>query len=418
MRIVVDNSGYGLSNLGDISMLQAAVRRLTSIWPDAHVQVLTGTPERLRRFCPEAHPLVIPRLALWLRLRDSFRIFGSQLDAMPRLAREFLARQSPTPTEEQELVLFGRSNWDGHIEAVHHADLVVATGGGYINDMFRTHAASVMETLKVAQGVQVPTAILSNGFDPIKHPALVKKARAVLPAVNLIACREGVTGPDVLRELGVPEERIVVTGDDAVELAYNARTPQPGANIAVNIRLAWYAGIDDAMIDTLRDAIRDAAARYQAELLPVPISLADPSDVQSLRRFLRPLAPHSDGGNVIDTPEKAIRRIGECRVVIAGSYHAAVFALSQGVPVVALAKAAYYKRKFEGVSAQFPGGCIVTSMDHPHLYQTLTTAIDDLWTNAETLRPQLLAHARQQIELGWSAYQQLRAIVEGEPKLS
>ena len=45
-----------------------------------------------------------------------------------------------------------------------------------------------------------------------------------------------------------------------------------------------------------------------------------------------------------------IERVGECRVVVTGSYHGAVFALAQGIPVVALVKSPYYVNKMAGLA--------------------------------------------------------------------
>ena len=40
--------------------------------------------------------------------------------------------------------------------------------------------------------------------------------------------------------------------------------------------------------------------------------------------------------------EQVVRMAGRCRTVFTGSYHAAVFALAQGTPVVAIAASPYY----------------------------------------------------------------------------
>src|SRR5258708_3812766 len=59
MRIVVENSAYALQNFGDIAMLQVAVRRFQQMWPDAQIDVLTFSEERLQRFCPGTRALLM-----------------------------------------------------------------------------------------------------------------------------------------------------------------------------------------------------------------------------------------------------------------------------------------------------------------------------------------------------------------------
>jgi hypothetical protein len=41
MRLLVEPSGYVTRNLGDASMMTIALERLSDLWPDARVQVLT-----------------------------------------------------------------------------------------------------------------------------------------------------------------------------------------------------------------------------------------------------------------------------------------------------------------------------------------------------------------------------------------
>jgi colanic acid/amylovoran biosynthesis protein len=52
MRILVDQSGYDLLNIGDVAMLQSCVTRLRRLWPDAEIMVVCHSPERLASYCP------------------------------------------------------------------------------------------------------------------------------------------------------------------------------------------------------------------------------------------------------------------------------------------------------------------------------------------------------------------------------
>jgi polysaccharide pyruvyl transferase WcaK-like protein len=46
VRILVDQSGYDLLNLGDVAMLQSCVARLQMQWPDAEILVITHASAR------------------------------------------------------------------------------------------------------------------------------------------------------------------------------------------------------------------------------------------------------------------------------------------------------------------------------------------------------------------------------------
>ena len=152
-----------------------------------------------------------------------------------------------------------------------------------------------------------------------------------------------------------------MTGDDAVELAFSAlggrtRPASDASKIGVNVRVAAYAEIESDMLSVLREALAAAARAHDARLTPIPIAHhGGGMDVATLRGLLAGLGD-ADGGASLDTPQLVIDRIGECRVVVTGSYHGAVFALAQGIPVVALVKSTYYANKMMGLAQQFGFG--------------------------------------------------------------
>ena len=112
-------------------------------------------------------------------------------------------------------------------------------------------------------------------------------------------------------------------------------------------------------------------------------------------------------------PVETIRLAGKCRVVVAGAYHSAVFALAQGIPAVGIVKSLEYRNKFHGLRDEFGCGCEIVSLESRDFEFDLGQAIDRLWQNAEELRPQLLKAAESQIELATEGYERLRAVVSG-----
>jgi hypothetical protein len=152
--------------------------------------------------------------------------------------------------------------------------------------------------------------------------------------------------------------------------------------------------------------LRDAAARRGAELRPLPISLyPHEADGDSLRHVF-------DGnGRAPATPPEAIAQAGGCRMVVAGSYHSAVFALGQGIPVVAVSANPYYEAKLAGLADLFPGGCRVVATSGPDFGARLGAAVDETWELADTIAPELLAAAGRQIRAGQDAYARFQELV-------
>ena len=109
-----------------------------------------------------------------------------------------------------------------------------------------------------------------------------------------------------------------------------------------------------------------------------------------------------------------IEQTARCRVVVTGAYHAAVFALAQGIPVVCLSNSPYYQTKFEGLEDLFGRGCAIVGLSDPDLRGRLTIAIERAWDSAEAVRSPLLQSARSQIERSQTAYQRVKTLLQSE----
>ena len=413
MRIFVDNSGYGLCNMGDVAMLEVALQRLSDLFPSAHFDVLTVRPQNLAAIWPGARAVPGRGRTLFLangtlagqKLRQRF----PHLEEKVRLGSPAIALKTITLKKR----LLGRG---GEVREMHEfkrmfdqADLVVCTGGGFINDAFGGHARCILELLHLGARAGKPTALLGQGIGPLEKPELRAQFGTWLPAINLVTLREARTGVPLLKELGYPQENTVVTGDDAVELAHGLAPAKLGAALGLNVRVAAYAGVEGDALAPMRTVFERAAQNFGTPLLPVPISrCSDGDDAQALLQLL-PESPIEVGA--LQTPRAIIEQVGRCRVVVTGSYHAGVFALSQGVSVVALSNSAYYDDKFLGLAEQFGGGCEMVSLDKPDFPQTLQNAIDRAWQNAPAQRAALLEAAARQIQAGRAAYERLRTLI-------
>jgi len=280
---------------------------------------------------------------------------------------------------------------------------------GGLNDAFADSACPLLDELEFALQAGVPVVAFGQGVGPITNPELLARARSVLPRLTMISLREGYTGLPLLESFGVSRDRIYVTGDDAIELAYRLRPDVLGGGIGINLRLAGYAETGEDMVDKLREPLLHAVQSLNSILVPVPISLyhAD-SDVNSTSRIL---GGQNYGSRApIETPEDVIHQIGQCRVVVTGSYHGGVFALAQGIPVIGLVHSPYYEQKFTGLQQQFPGGCRILDFRRPVKPVEIQDAIHSAWKSAEQVRESLLSVAARQVELGRAAYQAARRL--------
>jgi colanic acid/amylovoran biosynthesis protein len=285
---------------------------------------------------------------------------------------------------------------------------------GMINDAFHESATELLDELSAVLVRGSSIVAFGQGIGPITLPDLKARARAVFPKLKFIALRESIWGLPFLKSLGVSPERIVVTGDDAIECAYRKRNRSLGYKIGVNVRLARYSTSDESFIPRLRSAIILASQQAHASLVPVPISFsAESSDLRATQDLLEGL--ELPVGRTADNLDDLLAAIATCRVVITGSYHAGVFALAQGIPVVALVQSSYYEQKFTGLKDQFGEGCAIIDLRSPVCSDDIAQMICSAWKSAEFVREPLLKSAAMQIESSRAAYSTVYRMFSGEP---
>ncbi|MEU0542770.1 polysaccharide pyruvyl transferase family protein, partial [Nocardia sp. NPDC005978] len=111
-------------------------------------------------------------------------------------------------------------------------------------------------------------------------------------------------------------------------------------------------------------------------------------------------------------PGDVAERVARCRVLVTGAYHLAVFALSQGIPVVALTSTEYYDDKFLGLAEMFGGGVRLIHLDDPDLGELLAAAVRAAWDEAEEVREPLRAGADEQVAASRAGFERLFALLE------
>jgi polysaccharide pyruvyl transferase WcaK-like protein len=405
VRILVDQSGYELLNIGDVAMLQSCVLRLRRQWPAAEIMVLSHAAERLPSYCPDAIGVGrtfadMPSLQFFPR---KLRLASEQgwKSAAPYFSSRLGTRRHP-PARPRTA-----------IQAVQAADLVVASGGGYLTDTWWWHAAGILSLFSLAQRLGKPTAMFGQGVGPITHRALRAQASAVMPHLKLLGLREERTGRDLSLALGMPAERMILTGDDALELIDEPQVAEGGA-LGVSLRVSGYAGVDATLAAAVGDVVLEAAAEFGSPIVGLPVSRYPvDADIDALRVLFRRARGRGDIVlNDLDSPEALGSAAARCRAIVSGSYHAAVFALAQGVPAVCVTKSSYYDAKFAGLEAMFPGACKVISLDEPDCAERLRTMIFWAWELPTPARGSARDAAARLRETGREAYARFRASTE------
>jgi colanic acid/amylovoran biosynthesis protein len=407
-------------NMGDVAMLQVAVARLRTLWPWDRICVFTSDPAALLRYCPEVAPVLLPEAPAWC----TDRYLGGPLHSWlserwsDRLLDLHRAVTCRTPRLRGSLITLraALTGDDLHTylefaDTIGASRMLVTSGAGGLADHFRDYTNLVLLALQTARARRVPTAMMSHGFGPLTMPDLRAKAAAILPSVDAIAVRETRASVPLLASLGVPGDRVMSTGDDAIALAYEARPAALGCGVGINLRVARSAASKDSDVPVVREGLWRFAQVRPAPLVPLPIARQRDLDALVIRQLIGQDDAMGDGRE-LDTPLKVIHQVGRCRIVVTGAYHAAVFALAQGVPAVCLARSPYFMDKFLGLADQFGSGCHLVSLDDPDVPARLVDAMEQAWAEAPAGRVPLWQAAARQIERGQAAYQHVHALVE------
>jgi colanic acid/amylovoran biosynthesis protein len=283
------------------------------------------------------------------------------------------------------------------IQAVRAADLVVASGGGYVTDTWWWHAAGVLSLLRLAQRLGKPTAMFGQGVGPISgrrggSRALRMQAQAVLCRAgrSRLAGRPDRQGPGDI--LGISSSAIAVTGDDALELIPEGSAVEGsaadgitrggsvhcGRALGLSMRVSPYAGLTRRRRNGRRPGGAGGGS-LPGPIVTLPVSRYPvDGDLDALRALLH---PERSGADIVlhdlATPEALITAAAGCRVIVTGSYHAAVFGLARGVPAVCLTRSSYYDAKFPGLGrcSPAPASSSLTSRTWPPGWAVRSTGV-------------------------------------------
>jgi len=396
MQILVDHSGYDLLNIGDIAMLQSCVQRLRALVPSAQISVICHDAGRLAEYCPDTEPLVLglPRIMDRVAPRRASR------------GAEFALKGfNPIPRA------CGRFGWDPAARGVQRADVVVASGGGYVTESFFWHAAGVLRTLALGQRLGRPTAMFGQGLGPVSNKLLRRRAQVVLPRLDVLGLREAPGSDILLRELAVPRARVHVTGDDALGLALGQRPDAQALHdnaLGVNLRVTGYTGVSG---ETARAVARAIGSNSDGgPLIALPISrYASQHDLATTVAAFGSAGIRIEGHD-LRHPAEFVGQVSRCRAVVTTSYHAGVFALAQGIPAVCLTSSPYYNGKFEGLRQFFPEACSIVSLQEANLEDRVRTAVDAAALADPATRLATWKRAAALVERAHAAY---RVFVDG-----
>src|SRR4029079_4760342 len=147
-----------------------------------------------------------------------------------------------------------------------------------------------------------------------------------------------------------------------------------GSDIGMCLRVANYSKVGAATRETIGRVVRDVAGELGAGLMPLIVSDHGAEDRHSTLPLLEGYDRRSSPIRRFGTADQLAKQVSGCRALVTSTYHVAVFALSQGIPVVGLSTSAYYDDKFHGLAEMFGTGLTVVQLDDEGLDTVLAQA--------------------------------------------
>ena len=392
-RFLLIPGSYRLDNVGDIVMCKVAVDRVRAADPNADVRVVSVSEELLDHHgmghataVDEGPWLVWSRpVVAWLHRAGHPRVRAVPFTwPKPFITLARAARQ-----------VSGLGQAKQFIDEVLGADCIVLCGQGALHDGSSRRAARIASLVRLAGAGGVPIVAASQGIGPLDDAGLRRIVAEALREVDRLGLRDADGSVAALSSLGLAPSSWTVTGDDAIEWVLGHGTPAPEDRIGISLRDNKAAGVPGDVAEVVSravEAVHPGIAVEAVSMMEQPRAVSDAAVLAEVRPAGSTVTAHDA------EPAASLAALARCRLVITGTYHAAVFAQSLGVPAICLASTPYYGLKMRGVLDQFGGtGGTVLDPSSPSFEADLADALATWWEPdpavASTLRASAAAQA-------------------------
>lgn len=393
-------SVFGHRNKGDAAIFASLLACLEEIFPGAQVSAVVRHPETESRLYPgvrieEQLLRSVARNGIAKGAEMAWFAFGCMVWLLSStLARPLLPRRKR------------RS-----LEAIAAGDLILSCGGGFLHDGFRGFVVHLFE-MHVVTRLGKPLLLVSQSIGPFRASWARRLARSVLDRCDAILPRERLSLTYLRENLRVSKPSISLIPDLAFRPApHHGRKPAAppaaevelasggGRTLGVTVR-HWNFPGRAAQAEALNTSFQRALADllgwliesrgFHVVFFPQAIT-ADFGDLDD-RSVARRVAAHLDAAKVTliedDLPVPHLRElIGRCDLFVGTRMHSNIFALSAGVPTLAIA----YLPKTKGIMESVGLGEHVVAMDAGGA--TFREAFEKLERNQDEVRE----HLRQEI---------------------
>ena len=352
---------HGRENLGDIAQAQVTVQRLMTRFKHARCAFLANSPNEVGI---DETPFITAHIdylsaggeSRFTRLVPSrVRMLARSVSLIWHARRWKSKRLAPANAALARLV--------GLLD---EADALYVSGAGAFNDLYVRGVPTVWMTIILAMhSLGKPVVLSGQQVGPLENWPNRWLVRYSLSRADLIGVREPHSFREAIR-LGLPAERVILTGDDAWDMPTNETSVLEDLTSDLNLNNGFIAAqfrTDAGNGWTVSDAESVVPLLDQlAEQFDVPVvfvsmtSTPDEGGDIATNRAVAKLLTHRSAVLMETHSPAALKSVLSQAVLALGvSNHFLVFASSTGTPSVGLFRSGYLAQKVLGLAELYPG---------------------------------------------------------------
>ncbi len=256
-----------------------------------------------------------------------------------------------------------------YVEIMREQDLIHIIGGGNLNSLYPRGLCTRALVLLLADALHKPVLVTGQTIGPFNQPGHQALARRALDLAKIITVRDPSFSEKTLKALGVHKPQIRVGLDDAFFLEPAAPDaiepfwlPDAGSESRLRVGVSIHTAENAALQTRVARALEQLARHFPIQVYFIPHHLVN-NDQKFDVPFMRGIAAQIPAEipcrvitrrDLIENAEPVKERLvkgltAAMDVVLATRYHALVFALSSGVPALALNHSEYTRIKNLGL---------------------------------------------------------------------
>ena len=282
---------YGFDNIGDESILRTLITSLREKFPDCRLTVLSHNPASTRE----------------------------------KYGVEAVERMSPGAI----------------LRAVRQCDMLISGGGSLLQDV--TSSKSIhyyLFIIRLAKLLGKKVFIYSQGIGPIDHAFNRRATARALKKADGIVVRDE-RSAKLLEQIGLPQERIVITADPVIRMKRPDRTvgreilARAGIKKDGRLTVGWAIrekNRDSTFVREITECIRWLRENYDAESVLIPFHYEEDREVCSV------IAERTNGAAKCLSEkylsEDMLSIIGNMDVLVGVRLHSMIYAAIMGVPII------------------------------------------------------------------------------------